>query len=344
MDEAQQAQEKHEQWLRRSRQRFQLCLQRVVEERLLWITQCLLILLTLERALMESLREFLETMDPQSLDCLRLDLEPSTTDGDCLNPPSNEALIATATQLAHMMNRFDSFKTLNLSHVNSSITTSLVAACLRIEAVLILDCPLVTASVRSILSIKTLRVLHIAEAQLPNLDSADAFCAGIEASSLKELTLFCVAFRPEHDAQLATTLARSKTLVEFIYIAESQLFCVQYCAALITADTKLERLNLVGRKVILTIGHSISHRWTVGVDATTEADMRHVLRLNAEMSAQRETCGPLFVAISDAQTDMARKQCLVAGFLAAGCPLTFEYIRSNHHNVISLIQQLGRTE
>ena len=54
------------------------------------------------------------------------------------------------------------------------------------------------------------------------------------------------------------------------------------------------------------------------LDAALEADIRFTLGINAQMSAQRETCDPLFATVGAATTDVARM--LGRGIFGAGLP------------------------
>ena len=169
----------------------------------------------------------------------------------------------------------------------------------------------------------------------------NAFCLELKASSLTKLFLFDVAMTPEQEVQVASTVARSNTLVDFQLdqsAGTTSSFWDHYYAQLLNnVDSKLEWLSWdLGRECKIRLyGDGGTAR---GVDAAVVANLRLFLGLNI----QRRTHGPLFAAIGDARTNAARKQCLVEAFLAGTCPLLFEYIRSNQYNMIALIQQLGR--
>ena len=68
------------------------------------------------------------------------------------------------------------------------------------------------------------------------------------------------------------------------------------------------------------------------------------LRLFLDLNVQRRKHRPFFVAIGKADTDVARRQGLVAAFEMVCIPVAFAYIRSNQYNLITLIQELGRSE
>ena len=308
---------KHEIWLEEGRNDLQDQLLHILRpEASLCITRQLLMLLTLEPHRLASLRQTLHHLPPgTALHELTLQFFPSDSDRDCRNPPSEEALLMTATALAHMMSNIDSLRRLHLNNAPASIASLFLRT-------------------------RSLRQLYIQNIDFSDSESINAFCLGMETSSLELLLLFGVAFSPEHEAQVARTLASCKTLVNFDYpIGANPSFCEHYCAALSNnVDTKLERLLLFGQSVLLNL-HGENGQAS-GLDTTTMADIRLLLGLNV----QRKTYGPLFAAIGVAETDAARRQCLVKAFLAAACPLTFECIRSNQCNLISLIQQLGRSE
>ena len=154
---------------------------------------------------------------------------------------------------------------------------------------------------------------------------------------------------------MASTLARSETLARFDFHDDddddsdddeggaSESFIDRYCVALSkNVDTKLERLYLSGPDVLVDLD-VYDEMWDLDVISGLDAAIAAEIRLFVGLNVQRKTCDPLFAAIDDATTDMARRQCLVKAFSAVGCPLTFEYIRSNQYNLITLIQKLGRS-
>ena len=358
MSEAQRrAKRKYKRWLEQRRDDLRCALRDLRKEASVSIGQNIIMLLTLESRRFKSLRQTLNNMPPGSIQKLKIDVSPSYKNDDCRNPPSNEALLATATELAHMVGSMENVtvKSIRLVQATASVTSSFLAACSRLESAELIECPLVTATVQSMFAIKTLRRLNIEYLEFSDPESINAFCAGIEECSLKELSLFEVSFGPEHVANVAKALAGSKTLVRFDYLTDERSFQDSYCSALLHNDNiKLERLHLSE----LYIGEARDDNASAGGDddalvtggenywreLSDKAKLRHILRINERMNVQRRICDPLFAALDDAETDMARRQHLVEGFLATGCPLSFEYIRSNHHNVISLIQQLGRSE
>ena len=312
-------------------------------------------LLTLEPRLLGFLREGLHALPPGKLIEMYLpqwnddddddDARDLDDARDCLDLPTEAALLATATRLARIMGRTKSVKKLLSYKAPASITSVFLAVCSRLVVVSCWSCPLGTAALESLFAIKTLRRLSMNRFAITELEAVNAFCAGIEASSLEELTLSYVTFRPEYDKDVATTLAGSKTLQQISCLHQaSQAFCDHYCEALVTAaETKLCCLTLSGRNLNVYVNGNLVHRILVwGIDTTTEAKIRFILGLNVQLKAERRTCDPVFAAIGDVETDVAHRQCLVELFSAASCPLTFEYIRSNQYNLLSTIEQLGR--
>ena len=334
---------KHKLWLRQGCEDHQWMLKRLrLDERYthLYLNRQKLMLLTLKPRRLKALLQGLQNRPLGSINELSLDLMLWNSDDDCLNPPSEEAMLATATQLAHVMSRFDSLRQLLLFHTSVPIASAFLASCSRLESVQLAFLPLVPEAT---FSIKTLRNLSIRVCAFPDRESIAVFCRGIESSSLEGLSLSSVTFPPEHEAQVASTLARCNTLVTFSCSDRSDgsgsLFCEHYCSVLANnADTKLEELHLSGQDVTIHLRND--HGTATGPDPAIISDIRLLLGLNV----QRKEFGPLFVAIEDAETDLARRKSLVEAFSAAACPLMFEYIRSNQYNLISMIQQLGRSE
>ena len=166
----------------------------------------------------------------------------------------------------------------------------------------------------------------------------------METSALKWLGMHNVSFSAssEHQKQLAIALARSKTLVEFVYPARvSSSFFDHYCVALSNnIETKLERLNL-NNEAWPARGFVIDGDRSplTGVEAVAAAKIRNLLKWNV----QRTTSPPLFAAIGNAETDAERKQCLMEALKAVDIPVLFEYISANENNLIALIQRLGRS-
>ena len=268
------------------------------------------------------------------------------TDKYCRNPPDDEALLATVTQLAHMMIRFDSLRGLDLRYAPSFIAQVILEKLTRLDYVQLEDYTPVTASIQSLFSLKSLRELSLYGLAFQNSESIDAFCQGMDASCLETLFLSNISFPPEHDeqaAQVASTLALCKTLVQFQYRdtkEENQSFCDQYCVALSNnVDTKLERLRIIiDPGHVLHVDGSVGN--AIGAQASLEkAKIRNLLKWNS----QRRTCPPLFAAIDKAETDNQRQQCLVDAFEAVDIPVLFEYTTANENNLIELIQRLGRS-
>ena len=331
--------QKHEFWLKNARDELQRQQQRLQRADILRISRQSLMLLTLEAALWEFLQQTLNTLPPESKPVLSLNLCPTHNDQYCRNLPSDKALLATARELARIVNNIDSLTSLHLDNAPTDIASQFLMTCSRLERLHFEFYPLVAATVRSAFSITTLRQLYIRRLAFSDSESIDAFCLGIEHIALEELSIRHVSFGLKHEARVATTLARSKTLVHFEFEArEISSFCITYCVALSqNDDTKIERLRLSAENVGVDL-HG-DRGIALGLDAAIMAEIRHFLELNV----QRKTCSPLFAAIGDAETDRARREGLVEAFSAAGCPLTFECIRSNDYNLISLIQQLGRS-
>ena len=76
----------------------------------LFINQHLLMLLTIDPSLLESLRQRMQTLPPGLTHELVLYCVPSQINDFCKGAPAHDALLATATELARIVNRIDSFK------------------------------------------------------------------------------------------------------------------------------------------------------------------------------------------------------------------------------------------
>ena len=357
MNEAERNQN-HELWLAQVRLKLQQLLQSLAQslQSHVEFDQQLLMLLTLEPPLMESVRQTALDLPPRTLQELRIRLISQVFNRSCRNPPSHEALEATATELVNMLNRADSLKRLRLNCTSDGTVSAILTACSRLESVTLAFCDLTTASLRAMFSITTLRKLEIYEFIFLDVETVDFFCRAMETtgSTLKSLSMYRISFpvSPEHEAQVATTLARCNTLVHFDYSAEytpSQSFCRDYCVALSNnVSTKLEQLTMnlyhlhhdsqsVEDEVLLHLhGAQSTAR---GVEAVIIAKVRNLLKWNV----QRKNCPPLFAAIGNAETDAERKQCVVKAFEAVDIPVVFEYVIANQNNMIALIQRLGRS-
>ena len=290
-------------------------------------------LLTVEPQLLESLQQTLNSLPPGSTYELAFELYPFEEDiRDIRNPPSDEALLATATQLARAMS---SSETLRIFHASAALTATIFAACSRVQSLFLGHYKLTAANVQMMFSIKTLRQLTLVGDVFLGAESVDAFCLGMRNSSLEIMTLYSFSLSPEQEAQVAMVLARSKTLEKFYYFTgASRSFCDHYCETLSNNfDTKLELLRLDQVSLHGDRGEGS------GLDTAIEAKIRNLLKLNV----QRKTCPPLFAAIGNAETDAKRKQCLVEAFDAVDIPVVFEYITANENNMMSLIQRLGRS-
>ena len=314
---------KHELWLRETRAELQLQLIILTRERKIRITRKLLILLTLEPHLLESLRQKIRAMPPGTTHELCLNWSHSKKhEGFCKEPPSDADLQATATELARTESIFNSLRTLRLNNAPAFIALPFLMTNTE-------SCARVPGIVQSTFSIKSLRQIYIHDLAFPDSASMDAFCQGMETSAVELLWMFHVSFPPEHREQVATTLARSKTLVDFDYFDAISSFYNPYCAALSNnADTKLERLKL-GRAQL----HG-DHGEFWG-DPAVVGEIRKLLKLNV----QRKTSLLLIAAADNAVTDARRKQCLKK-LETVDISVVFESIRSNQYNVISSIQRL----
>ena len=119
-------------------------------------------LLTLEPTLLESFQRSLNNASPGSaLQHFEMDLTRLSNVLDCRNPPSDEALLETATKLTHMISRISSLRRLRLVKAPTSFVSLFLAACSQVESVGLKCCPLVTTTVRTLFSIASLRRLDI---------------------------------------------------------------------------------------------------------------------------------------------------------------------------------------
>ena len=266
-------------------------------------------------------------------------MRPRDDDSDCQNPPDDETLAATATELAHVMNSMDLLKRLRLSFASASIVSSFLATCSRLESVSLSFCESYPLMATHIFSIPTLRQLYIPHCDFPDSESVNAFCLGIETSSLDFLFMHGTSFSSGHQAQVATTLARCETLKVLHYQGASPSFCNHFCVALSNNfDTKLEWLHLK-HTAKLRICFKGEGGTAKGIEPTVVAKIRNLLKLNV----QRKTCPRKFAAIGKARSDAERKQRMVKAFKAVDIPVVFEYITANQSNLIALIQRLGRS-
>ena len=210
-------------------------------------------ILTLEPRLVESLQRALNNLPPGTIQELDLNLVPAAYNDDCQNHPSDEALETTATQLADIVSRVGRqlLRRIRLCHEPFSMTSSFLATCSQLEYIEIGNCPLVllTANVEAMLSIKTIQQLEIRACNFPDSESVNAFCRGIETiSSLESLLLHDVSFSPDHQEQVAATLAGCDTLLHFNCETgrRNPSFFDHYCLSLSNnVNTKLERLRLL---------------------------------------------------------------------------------------------------
>ena len=238
MDEVQLAQQ-HENWLQEGRNDFlqqelpKILLVRQDRSRAFFcIRRKLLMLLTLERDLSESLRQAAHGLPPDTIPELHISLEWLTTDHDCQNPPSEAALLRTATELAHIVSSTNSLRRIRLYHAIESIPFAFMATFVRLESVHFVSCPLVTANIQWAFSFTTLRQLSLGKVTIPD-ESIHAFCRAISFSCLQYLSMDRVSFPPEYQEQIATTIARCKTLEQLDYPSGPSLaFCHCYSEAL----------------------------------------------------------------------------------------------------------------
>ena len=218
--------QEHECWLEETRRSLRIELREIRRDVRrgastgLDVDKALLILLTLEPTHFEYLRRKLQALPSGTIVELFLSLDSWHTDRYCRNPPDEEALLATATQLAHMVNSIEPLKSLVIYSTPAPFAVEFLAACSQLESLEIQSFkprPIMTATVQSIFSIKTLRKLEIHGFEFPDAESVDAFRHGLETSALEKIYLNEVCFLEEHDELVAMTLARCNTLREFDY-------------------------------------------------------------------------------------------------------------------------------
>ena len=146
--------------------------------------------------------------------------------------------------------------------------------CTELESVHLVSCPLVTANIQWAFSFTTLRQLSLGKVTIPD-ESIHAFCRAISFSSLEYVSMDRVSFPPDHEFDIATTIARCNTLEQFHFLFASSIgFCHCYYEALSNNfDTKLERLFLSsGTESMLDLVGD--HGTARGMDAATEAKIR----------------------------------------------------------------------
>ena len=346
---------KHELWLQKARQDLQLQLRVLALQQrrrqpanlAFFIDRRLLMLLTLEPPLLNIVRQTLNDLPAASMLEFELSLFSWNTD-DCRNPPSDEALLATAMELAHFTSRFDLLRRLYIFNGSASITREFLVAFPRLTFVHLHNCYLETDHIQSLFSIPTLRRLdlHTITGCLRRCESIDAFCFGVISSRLETLSMRYVYIHyPEHQRQVATALAYCNTLVDFsLSYGVRQPFRDQYCLELSSnVHTKLERLYVqlhtsTGAKWELDF--QTPYYW-VARDPFTAAMTDEIYNL-LQLNVQRATFPPLFAAIGNAETDAECIECLMRAFEAVDLPLLFENMTANKSNIIKLIQQLGR--
>ena len=348
MDNAERHQ-RHEQWLQRSRGSLSISLlpdRATRHDKSLWIGKRLLMLLTLEPHLFEYIRQLLTINVPvEDTYCLYLETGPwvMPDEGDCLTPPDDEALLATATQLAHLVNTIDSVKGISLAYTSAAMTYAVLMACSQMKDVTLDNCPLEANHFQAIFAMPALWRLSMKNVELSTGDLINAFCHEMmETSALQHLFLQDVSFWPEQEAHVAKTMARSKSLTCLSYKcdAHTPVFYHEYCAELSTnVETKLEFLRLWHETTVLYLEEGVEG-YAQDLPPAMETKIRNLLKWNT----QRKTCPPLFAAIGHADTDVDRKECLVKAFGAVDIPIVFEYITANENELIELIQRLGRSQ
>ena len=155
MNEAQRARYR-ERWLEQAHEDLQRQLLRLLRQhRQLYITRQILMLLTLDPSLMESLQQTLRVLPSVTINVLHLSFY--TCDLDCRNPPSDEAMLATATQLASAMSRIEDLNITAMERTCVSITRAFLAACRQLQRLTLDSCALPEAVVQAIFSVKSLR-------------------------------------------------------------------------------------------------------------------------------------------------------------------------------------------
>ena len=111
----------------------------------------------------------------------------------CPNPPSHEALLETATELARLLSSIDSITSLVLRVAPTGTASTFLAACSQLKSVNVVRWR--QALWNQIFSNKTLRKLTLHDLTFPNSESIDAFCRGLETtSSLETLSMSYVTF------------------------------------------------------------------------------------------------------------------------------------------------------
>ena len=214
-------------------------------------TYRLLMLLTMEPHLWESLRQYLHSLPSGLIQNFCYDGHPFDTEY-VENPPSQEALIETAKEVAHMIGSIDSLGCIDLTDTPASTAALFFATCSRLERAQLLSSPLEATNVRALFSITTLRQLIIDATNwnftVSDSETINAFCLGLETSSLEILTINGIVLSPEHCEQVAAAVARCKSLVHFEFDGmEDSIFGQRYCMTLLDNDEiKLERLRLSG--------------------------------------------------------------------------------------------------
>ena len=135
MDEAEEAElvRLHERWLQEGRDELQQQLQDLSQGMSIY-TQ-LLMLLTLERHLLETVQQAINNLPPGSPRTIVLSFMEMDDDRHCRTPPTDEAMLATATELAHILSSVDSFKHLCLIEAPSSFASLFLSACSQVESV-----------------------------------------------------------------------------------------------------------------------------------------------------------------------------------------------------------------
>ena len=139
----------HEGWLEEVREAFQFQLENLADERRLRITLEMLDLLALEPLRLELLRQALKNLLPDNeMHELLLHWHPSSCGRVyCPRPPTAEAMLATATELAHILSSINSVTNLHLDHVPDFVSSLLLEAYPRLESIALESCAVATADV-----------------------------------------------------------------------------------------------------------------------------------------------------------------------------------------------------
>lgn len=338
---------RHRVWLAGGRNHFNQQLNRISRQTQEYfsLTQHLLMLLTLEPALVESLRQ---TMIAQPIVELRLNLAQTPNDRSCPHPPSDDLKEARLLELCHLFApTIQSFTVVSINSVTFPAIMILLDTCTHLETLDLARFALAAAELESIVraigSVQTLQRLTMTGAHFLTQGAADAFSFGIDASSLVYLELQDVIFPEEHAEQVAMALARSTTLVHLEYANDrvSNVFFDAYTVALSTNEnTRMERLWLGGRE-----NREIDLRGKAGSASGPDAVVLRTIRNLLFRSIQQRVCPPLFSAIGSAISDRECIKRMVKAFTTAEVDesVLFDYLSTNQYNLNKLIHDYGKS-